>query len=55
MSPRHFLDLDEVAPADIRAILESSKKRKSARVGLGQAGAPPPPTPTSRSRASFLP
>jgi ornithine carbamoyltransferase len=49
MSPRHFLDLDEVAPADIRAILESSKKRKSARVGLGQA------TPTSRSRASFLP
>jgi len=39
MSPRHFLDLDEVAPADIRAILESSKKRKSARAGLGQAEA----------------
>ncbi|MDZ4380760.1 MAG: ornithine carbamoyltransferase [Parvibaculum sp.] len=37
MSPRHFLDLDEVAPADIRAILESSKKRKSARGGRGQA------------------
>ena len=37
MSPRHFLDLDEVTPLDIRAILESSKKRKAARAGLGQA------------------
>ncbi|MBC7102937.1 MAG: ornithine carbamoyltransferase, partial [Parvibaculum sp.] len=37
MSLRHFLDLDEVTPVDIRAILESSKKRKSARAGLGQA------------------
>jgi hypothetical protein len=52
MSPRHFLDLDEVAPADIRAILESSLIRQS---GGGGGGAGPPPTPTSRSRASFLP
>ena len=37
MSPRHFLDLDDVTPVDIRAILESSKKRKAARAGLGQA------------------
>ncbi len=37
MSTRHFLDLDEVTPADIRAILDSSKKRKAARAGLGQA------------------
>ena len=37
MSPRHFLDLDEVTPVDIRAILESSKKRKAGRAGLGQA------------------
>ena len=39
MSPRHFLDLDDVTPVDIRAILESSKKRKAARAGLGQAEA----------------
>lgn len=37
MSTRHFLDLDEVTPADIRAILENSKKRKAARAGLGHA------------------
>ena len=37
MSPRHFLDLDDVTPVDIRAILESSKKRKAGRAGLGQA------------------
>ncbi|MEP2829735.1 ornithine carbamoyltransferase [Parvibaculum sp.] len=37
MSTRHFLDLDEVSPADIRTILESSRQRKSARIGLGHA------------------
>lgn len=37
MSTRHFLDLDDVTPVDIRAILESSKKRKAGRAGLGQA------------------
>lgn len=37
MSPRHFLDLDSIAPVDIRAILENSKKRKQARDGKGQA------------------
>ncbi|ABS62026.1 ornithine carbamoyltransferase [Parvibaculum lavamentivorans DS-1] len=36
-NPRHFLDLDGVAPVDLRSILESSKKRKQARNGKGQA------------------
>mgnify|MGYP003144629395 FL=1 len=37
MSTRHFLDLDEISPTDIRAILENSRQRKSARAGLGHA------------------
>lgn len=34
---RHFLDLDTVAPSDIRAILDNSAERKKGRAGLGQA------------------
>jgi ornithine carbamoyltransferase len=37
MSPRHFLDLHEVSPAALRAILDDSAARKTARKGLGHA------------------
>ena len=33
MSPRHFLDLDRVAPAQLRAILDDSARVKAARDG----------------------
>ncbi|HET7409330.1 MAG TPA: ornithine carbamoyltransferase, partial [Paracoccaceae bacterium] len=33
MSPRHFLDLDRVAPGELRAILEDSARVKAARDG----------------------
>ncbi len=34
---RHFLDLHKVSPTDLRGILDDSRRRKSARNGLGQA------------------
>jgi ornithine carbamoyltransferase len=37
MKPKHFLDLNEVKPADLRAILDSSMRRKAERVGKPQA------------------
>ncbi|MDO8839033.1 MAG: ornithine carbamoyltransferase [Parvibaculum sp.] len=37
MSLRHFLDLHEISPADLRAILDDSSTRKGARPGLGHA------------------
>jgi ornithine carbamoyltransferase len=37
MTPRHFLDLDAVTPAEIRLMLDNSRKRKSQRNGLSHA------------------
>ena len=37
MSPRHFLDLHEVSPDALRAILDDSRARKLARNGKGHA------------------
>ncbi|MBX3490183.1 ornithine carbamoyltransferase [Parvibaculum sp.] len=37
MSPRHFLDLHEVSPNALRAILDDSRARKLARNGKGHA------------------
>jgi ornithine carbamoyltransferase len=37
MTPRHFLDLDEVGTDDIRLMLDNAKKRKAARNGLAHA------------------
>ena len=34
--PRHFLDLDAVAPRDIRSMLDDAMRRKAARAGKGQ-------------------
>ena len=38
-APRHFLDLDALAPSDLRSILDEAMRRKQARVGLPK-GAP---------------
>ncbi len=37
MTPRHFLDLDAVTPAEIRLMLDNSRARKSQRNGLFHA------------------
>lgn len=37
MTPRHFLDLDDVTPAEIRLMLDNSRARKEKRNGLSHA------------------
>lgn len=50
-TPRHFLDLKDIAATDLRAILDRARQMKAARTGLPRAAPDPEPAAPGRMLA----